>query len=98
MKIQDIFKDYAVMMDCVPLSTSEIGYAYLNNCDTGIWVITFNYKHSSISQEGVTVSQLLQVFDQYSSCFHTMQETYTKQLPDIIETLKKLDANQIIKF
>lgn len=98
MRIQDILKNYAIMMDCVPLSTSEIGFAYLNNCDTGIWVITFNYKHSSVSQEGVTIAQLIQVFTQYSSCYHTMQEMYTKQLPNILELLKQLDPNQIISF
>ena len=40
MKIQDILKGYDIMIDCVPLSITEPGYAYLNACDTGIWVIT----------------------------------------------------------
>lgn len=62
MKIQDILKGYNIMMDCVPLSITEPGYAYLNACDTGIWVITFNYKHLDVERDFVTIQQIIDVF------------------------------------
>lgn len=98
MKIQDVLKGYAVMLHCVPLSTSEIGFAYLNNCDTGIWVVTFNYKHSLVSQDGVTITQLQQVFTQYSRYADGMQNTFEKELKNILEILHQHDAEQIIQF
>lgn len=98
MKIQDILKGYDIMIDCVPLSITEPGYAYLNACDTGIWVITFNYKHLDVERDFVTIQQIIDVFENNSSYYKTSKKKYEKELPEILSILKKQDPTTKIYF
>lgn len=98
MNIQQLLKGYSVMMDCVPLSISEPGFVYLNGCDSGIWLITFNYKHLDINREYITVKQLLQIFRHQSSCFVEMQEKFDRELPQILHLLEQQDPSLQIAF
>ena len=98
MKIEDILKNYDVMMDNVPLALTTPGYVYLNGCDSGIWIITFNYKCLDIEKEYVTIAQIITLFEKYSSYYPTSKDKYLKELPEIIDTLKCFDLNTKITF
>ncbi len=95
MKIQEIFKNTVTMNFSVPLAITELGFVYLN--DNGMFNITINWKNSNCINKTITAQQLLDLFEQHSSCYETQQEYFEEKKLEMINEIKKIPINTIIE-
>lgn len=96
MNIHEVFKEYVMIADCVPIGIPELGFLYLN--DNGMWNLTINSKSSACHHKTVTAEQLLDICRRYSKYFPTQEEKFHKELPEFLALVKALDPKEVIRF
>ena len=96
MKIQEIFGDKGYLAAAVPLSITELGFAYLN--DIGLWNITINQKNVECINNKITIAQLQDIFEHHCSCYQNQRDVLEEERQRMLEKIKAFDQKEIIDF
>lgn len=96
MNIQEIFGDKGYLAAAVPLSITELGFAYLN--DIGLWNITINQKNVDCIDNKITIAQLLDIFEHHCTCYQNQCDVLENERQHMLEKIKAFDPEEIIDF
>lgn len=96
MKVQELFGDKGYLAAAVPLSITDLGFAYLN--DIGLWNITINQKNVDCIDNKITIAQLQDIFEHHCTCYQNQRDVLENERQKMLEKIKMFDTNEIIDF